>query len=182
MSYDGQTDKKEIIARLLSDFPSIIKPNDISIEAQKSKFRVSVFIQFSANILLEIDSKLANITNTDELQENLFSKLSENFRNGKVQDPVSSRTSADSKIDEIVKIYSGSKYSEDLLTIHYPDLGMKTLQNINYKIIPKNDPGLNSFSSSIKIAAHNSEGTVLLNDVYPLSLYKKPNLDGNSLQ
>ena len=165
--YKQISSKKEIINSLMRDFPKIIKPDKIDISAAASQYRVAIYIYLTSNLLLEINSKLANITDTDELQENLFTALGKSI---KTVGPVQHNSDV---IKSIISVYNNIKIKKDTLQIDYPDIGMKALKNINYIFKKREDK--EDFYSLISLQGNNIEETLTLNKSYPLSIYNNFN-------
>jgi len=172
--YKNLSDKKDIIKQLLKDFPAAINPQQLKIEAVDSKYRVGVFISLGSNIMLEVNSRLANITNTDELQENLFRDLETVFRENN-QNKQNKFLSLKERIKYITENYPKSHIKEDTLKINYPNLGLKTLSEMNY-ILAQDNAGP-KFSSIIQIKMNEAGSALLLNGRYPLSFYQAPGLN-----
>ena len=132
--YNKLTDKRQIIRRLLEDFPKIIKPREIEIKSNKSKYRVGIYASLGSNLLLEINSKLANITDTDELQENLYINLERAIYKTK---SASIGTKYLENIYSIAAAYPDAVLKGDTLQIKYPCLGLNSLKRIYY-LLDKN--------------------------------------------
>lgn len=172
--YNKITDKKQIIQSLLNDFPRTIKPREIEIRSSMSKYRVGIYVFLSADLFLEINSKLANITDTDELQENLYLNLERAINKAK---DYSENKEISEKIKTIINSYPNAALEGDTLLINYPELGLKALSKIRY-LLKINKSGID-ISSIIHLKTDASKSTLFFNKSYPLSFYKNPNIKNN---
>jgi hypothetical protein len=178
ISYKKIKSKKEIIKHLKADFPRYIQPFQINLEELPSSFLVQISIHLAEDIYLEISNTLANITNTDELQESLYKKIASDILSVNSDDPSNLITSKKQLIDYLSDYYIHARMDLDTLIIPYPRQGIKELKQMKYLIA---DKGAKINIDPILYLNEKRKGTLMINDAYPVSSYRSDSGESNDL-
>jgi hypothetical protein len=173
IQYFGLSDKKEIITKLIKDFPIIILPNSINVTEEQSSYFVRVSIKLMENIYLEITNKLSNLTDTYELQEDLFNRIKRSI----LEEPKNTKSllTKDKIFEKITQIYPNAIVNSDTVTIPHPKQGIKVMDGIEYLI--QDTIFKPMVASRLKLNYNEENSTIILNNAYPISFYKSPQIE-----